>query len=222
MVQRRRGHVVAISSVQGKISVPFRSACESPALTTPSPLYCFSYGWESRLSTPHSALGDAQCAVSSLLSALLSGCWVHMGPALLLARAHQHHPPAPVFIVPGSITPSSITPGSPSPPASWAAWGRGSQPFKAQEGAGCELLSETRAAVQHSPRSVPCSPRSCRLMSLGFMPLDLLMHRSGVSLHILFCGLLISLNNYLFTVVCRDLPNPFTWIYSNSLSRCMT
>ena len=28
MIRRRQGHVVAISSIQGKISLPFRSACE--------------------------------------------------------------------------------------------------------------------------------------------------------------------------------------------------
>ncbi|XP_053707106.1 dehydrogenase/reductase SDR family member 7B isoform X1 [Synchiropus splendidus] len=31
MVRRRSGHIVVISSVQGKISIPFRSACESAA-----------------------------------------------------------------------------------------------------------------------------------------------------------------------------------------------
>lgn len=28
MIKRRQGHIVAISSVQGKISIPFRSACK--------------------------------------------------------------------------------------------------------------------------------------------------------------------------------------------------
>lgn len=38
MIRRRQGHVVAISSIQGKISVPFRSACEYFLLLPTFPL----------------------------------------------------------------------------------------------------------------------------------------------------------------------------------------
>lgn len=37
MIRRRQGHVVAISSIQGKISLPFRSACECFLLPSDAP-----------------------------------------------------------------------------------------------------------------------------------------------------------------------------------------
>lgn len=36
MVQRHSGHIVAISSVQGKIAIPYRSACKLFPLINPS------------------------------------------------------------------------------------------------------------------------------------------------------------------------------------------
>ena len=29
MIRRKQGHIVAVSSVQGKVSIPFRSACKT-------------------------------------------------------------------------------------------------------------------------------------------------------------------------------------------------
>lgn len=39
MVHRRSGHIVAIGSVQGKIAIPYRSACKLFPLITPKCFY---------------------------------------------------------------------------------------------------------------------------------------------------------------------------------------
>lgn len=43
MVARRSGHIVAISSVQGKIAIPYRSACKLPPFFRKSPIKSVSH-----------------------------------------------------------------------------------------------------------------------------------------------------------------------------------
>lgn len=74
------------------------------------------------------------------------------------------------------------------------------QPFEAPGRVlASELLREGRGSGAAFPAVVnPRSLMSCRLMSLGFIPPDLLTPKNGVPLRILFCGLLLSLDNISF------------------------
>ncbi|XP_029067449.1 dehydrogenase/reductase SDR family member 7B isoform X1 [Monodon monoceros] len=79
MIRRRQGHVVAISSIQGKISVPFRSACEYFLLLPTFPLL-FSPCYENNTFTVQNS--DVRETLSTERAGPSSACAPEQRPGL--------------------------------------------------------------------------------------------------------------------------------------------
>lgn len=96
MIRRRQGHVVAISSIQGKISVPFRSACEYFLLLPTFPLLFSPCYKNNTFTVQNSDVRETARNVQGRRQRVLPSRGLGSAPALLLVP-----PVAPVLCPPG-------------------------------------------------------------------------------------------------------------------------
>lgn len=108
MIRRRQGHVVAISSIQGKISVPFRSACEYTSFSFPRSLYCFLPVIKTTLSLSRIQTLEKHSSrnVQGRHQRVLLSRGLGSAPALLLV------PPVAPVLCPPECRPLSVPPPS--------------------------------------------------------------------------------------------------------------
>lgn len=107
MIRRRQGHVVAISSIQGKISVPFRSACEYFLLLPTFPLL-FSPCYKNNTFTVQNS--DVRETLSTERAGTSSACAPEQRPGLSPSSAPR------ATCGPHAVPPECRPPGAAPPP----------------------------------------------------------------------------------------------------------